>query len=126
MSSDRALGFVFAAVFLAIGVYPWLFSGTVRPWALILGGTFAATALVLPSLLAPLNRVWTRFGMLLHKLMSPIILGIMFFLVITPMGIVMRWLGKDPLRLHFEPDQPSYWLERTPPGPKPDTFSDQF
>ena len=125
-SSDRALGLVFAVVFLAIGLYPWFFNGALRLWALVVGGAFAAMALLLPSLLAPLNRAWTRLGMLLHKVMSPIVLGVMFFLVITPMGVVMRWLGKDPLRLHFDRELPSYWLERTPPGPKPDTFSDQF
>jgi len=125
-SSDRVLGLVFATVFLAIALFPWLFGGGLRLWALVAGGAFATTALLLPSLLAPLNRVWTQFGMLLHKVMSPLVLGIMFFLVITPMGLVMRWLGKDPLRLHVDRELPSYWLDRSPRGPKPDTFSDQF
>lgn len=125
-SSDRAVGLVFAVVFLLIGLFPWFFGGGLRPWALIVGAVFVATALLMPALLGPLNRVWTLLGLLLHKVMTPFVLGVMFFLVITPMGVVMRMFGGDPLRLHFDRQRPSYWLERSPPGPKPETFSDQF
>ena len=125
-SSDRAVGLVFAVMFLLIGLFPWFFGGGVRLWSLIVGGVFVATALLTPALLGPLNRVWSLLGLLLHKLMTPFVLGVMFFLVITPMGVVMRMFGGDPLRLRFDRQRPSYWLERSPPGPKPDTFSDQF
>jgi hypothetical protein len=67
-----------------------------------------------------------RLGMLLHRIVSPIALGIMFFLVITPMGLLMRALGKDPLRLRLRPDEGSYWIDRRPPGPAPETMKDQF
>ena len=117
---------MFAAVFVLIGVVPWLFGKGPQLWALGLAAVFAAAALLLPSVLAPLNRVWTLLGLLLHKVMSPVTLAVMFYLLITPMGVVMRWLGKDPLRLRFDPKQPSYWLEREPPGPKADTFTNQF
>jgi hypothetical protein len=125
-SSNRTLGLVFGAVFLIIAVFPWFFGRGIRLWALIVCIGFVAVALVWPQLLAPLNRVWTRLGLVLHKIVSPIILGIMFFGVFTPMGFVMRLLGKDPLRLRFDRQSSSYWVERTPPGPKPDTLSDQF
>jgi hypothetical protein len=125
-SSNRTLGLVFGAVFLIIAVFPWFFGGSIRLWALIVCAGFVAVALFLPRLLAPLNRIWTRFGLLLHKIVSPVILGIMFFGVFTPMGFVMRLLGKDPLRLRFDRQSTSYWVERTPPGPKPDTLSNQF
>ena len=125
-TSDRALGGVFAGLFLLIGLYPWFFGGESRLWALGVGGIFAAAALLVPALLGPLNRLWTLLGMLLHRVTSPIVLGVMFFLVITPMGVAMRLFGKDPLRLRFDRQGSSYWVERSPPGPNPDTFSDQF
>lgn len=125
-SSDKALGLVFGAFFLLIAVLP-LFSGRgVRLWALIACGGFVGVALIWPRLLSPLNRLWTRLGLLLHMVVSPIVLGIMFYAVITPMGVIMRLLGKDLLRLSFNPQLPTYWMERTPPGPKPETLSDQF
>jgi hypothetical protein len=125
-SSNRTLGLVFGTVFLIIGVLPWFFGGPIRWWSLIVCAAFAVVALTIPRVLAPLNRVWTRFGLLLHKVVSPIVLGIMFYGVITPMGVAMRWFGKDPLRLRYDAAAKSYWLERVPPGPKPDTLSDQF
>jgi hypothetical protein len=79
-----------------------------------------------PAALAPLNRVWTRFGLLLHRIVSPVVLGVMFFVVVTPMGLIMRALGKDPLRLRFDRDARSYWIDRRPPGPAPDTLNNQF
>jgi hypothetical protein len=120
------VGLVFAAVFLVIALYP-LFSGSsVHGWALALGVAFAALAMLLPSLLKPLNFVWTGLGALLHRVTSPLALSVMFFLLITPMGIVMRWFGKDPLRLRLDQNATSYWLERDTRGPQPNTFTDQF
>lgn len=125
-ATDRAVGLVFAFIFLAIGLYPWLFGRAAHTWALSVAALFAVVAVFVPGVLAPLNRVWARLGALLHRITSPIALAVMFFLLITPMGLVMRWLGKDPLRLRLDPDLPSYWLERVPPGPQPDTLTDQF
>lgn len=125
-SSNRAFGLVFAAVFLIIGTYPLLFGGHVRVWSLAVCFAFAAAALALPGVLTPLNKAWTRLGLLLHRIVSPIVLGIMFFAVVTPMGIVMRLFGKDPLRLRFDAQTQTYWIERRPPGPKPDSLPDQF
>ena len=125
-SSDRAFGIVFAAVFAIIGLLPLVFGGRVRLWALLVAGAFLLVAQFVPSMLAPLNRWWLRFGLLLHRIVSPIVLGIMFFGVITPMGLVMRALGKDLLRLKFDRVAPTYWIERTPPGPPPESMKDQF
>ena len=124
--SDRNFGLVFTAVFLLIGVLPLAFGHALHVWSLIVAAAFGAVSAVAPGLLAPLNRLWTRFGLLLHKIVSPIVLGIMFFLVITPMGLVMRLFGKDPLRLRIDRSASTYWIGRTPPGPPADSFIDQF
>ena len=87
---------------------------------------FLLFALVLPKALAPLNWVWTKFGLVLHRIVSPVVLGVLFYGVFTPLGIIMRLFGGDPLRLRFNPNAQSYWIERTPPGPAPDSLKDQF
>lgn len=125
-SSDRAFGLVFATVFLLVALYPLLFGAGIRWWAAVVAAVFGACAVAVPRLLAPLNRAWTRFGLVLHKIVSPVVLGIMFFGVILPTGLLMRLLGKDPLRLAFDPAAPSYWITRQPPGPAPESFPDQF
>lgn len=125
-SSDRAFGLVFAGVFLVISVWPLLHRETPRWWALGLAALFALAALVRPTLLARLNRIWMKVGILLGKVVSPIALGILFFGVLTPIGAVIRLAGKDPLRLKFDPGAASYWIARKPPGPPPDSMTNQF
>lgn len=125
-SSDRSFGLVFAAVFAIIGLWPLIGDGAVRIWSLAVSLVFLALALLRPMVLAPLNRLWTRFGLLLHHIVNPIIMGLLFYLVVTPTGLVMRMLGKDLLRLRFDPQAKSYWIERQPPGPAPETMKDQF
>ncbi len=125
-SSDRSFGIVFAVVFALIGLLPLVFGHPVRLWALAIGAGFLVVALVVPRVLSPLNRLWLRFGLLLHKIVSPLVLGIMFFLVITPIGLLMRAVGKDLLRLKFDKRSSSYWIERLPPGPPPESLKDQF
>ncbi len=125
-SSDRSFGFVFAVVFALIGLWPLMGGGQVRIWGLGIAAAFALVALARPGLLAPLNRLWTRFGLLLHKVVSPLIMGMLFYLTVTPIGLLMRAMGKDPLRLRPDPDAASYWIERDPPGPPPETMKNQF
>jgi hypothetical protein len=125
-SSDRTFGLVFVVVFLAVGLLPLLVHGGVRVWSLVVAGTLLLIALTAPAVLAPLNRLWMRFGALLHRIVSPLVLGVMFFGVITPMGLVMRARGKDPLRLRADAGASSYWVRRTPPGPARDSFKRQF
>ena len=125
-STDRGFGIVFAIVFLLIGLLPLISGAGLRAWSLGVGAAFLAAAFLRPQLLAPLNRVWIEFGLLLHRIVSPLVLGIMFFLVITPIGFLRRALGADPLRLRFDRDAPSYWEDRIPPGPPPKSLDNQF
>ena len=92
-------------------MYPWVFGGGVRGWSLAVAALFLLASLVRPALLAPLNRLWTRFGALLHRIVSPIVLGIMFFGVITPMGLMRAcWQGSAAPALR--PQAASYWIDR--------------
>jgi len=125
-SSDRSFGLVFTGVFLVIGLAPLLHDRPMRIWSLAVAAAFLAVALGRASLLAPLNRLWTRFGLLLHRVVNPIVMGVIFYLAITPFGLAMRLLGKDPLRRGFDRAAASYWIDRTPPGPAPQSMSHQF
>ena len=124
-SSDRFFGVVFCVLFLLIGLYPLLGAGTPHWWAVAIAAVFLVLALVAPTVLEPLNRLWLKFGELLHRITNPIILGVMFFLLITPVALVLRLLRKDLLRQRFE-DSPSYWIPRDPPGPRRDSLNRQF
>ena len=123
-SSDRAFGLVFAVVFALIGLWPLLHAEPPRLWPFAPAALALGFALLAPRLLAPLNRLWTRFGHLLAKVSNPLVLGLLFFVLVTPMGLAMRVFGKDPLRRRLEPDAPSYWIPRPPPAPGP--MSRQF
>lgn len=125
-SSDRNFGLVFAAVFILIGGLPLLHGERIRWWALVASAVFAGVALARPSLLAGLNRLWTRLGVLLSHIVSPIALGVLYYVALTPVGIVMRLTGKDPLRLKRDVGADSYWIPRKPPGPPPDSMTNQF
>ena len=124
--SDRAFGLVFTVVFAAFGLWPWLDGRPPRGWSLVVAGVLLAAAFVRPGWLAPFNQVWFRFGLLLHRIVSPIVLAVVYYAVVTPTGLVMRALGKDPLRLRLDPNAESYWLRRDPPGPEPESMKNQF
>jgi hypothetical protein len=124
--SNRSFGIVFTVVFLVIGLAPLMSDETVRYWSLGLATLCLAVSLLRPALLAPFNKVWGRLGHILSRIVNPIVLGLMFFGVITPTGLIMRLAGKDILRLRLEKNQKSYWIDRTPPGPAPDTMKNQF
>jgi len=125
-SSNRAFGWVFVIVFLIIALWPLVFGGTLRWWSLIVSALVALVTVAAPSLLTVPNRLWLRFGLLLHRIVSPVVLGIMFYLVVMPMGLLMRALGKDFLRLRRNDSAESYWIKRDPPGPEPASMSNQF
>lgn len=125
-SSDRAFGFVFACVFLFIAGWPLFHAQATRWWALGVAVGFMLAALLRPALLAGLNRHWMKLGVLLGKVVSPIALGILFYCVITPLGTLLRLAGKDPLRLKRDGGAESYWIPRNPPGPPPDSMTNQF
>jgi hypothetical protein len=126
LPSNRAFGFLFAVVFALVAVWPFLHGGTVRNWAGFVSAAFAATALLTPNILTPLNRAWMRFGALLHRIMSPVILAIMFFVVLTPFALVMRVVGRRPLALSRDATTDTYWIRRDPPGPEPQSIRNQF
>ena len=125
-SSDRVFGLVFAGVFLFVAAWPLLDGAAPRRWALGASAVFGLAALLKPALLAGLNRLWIRLGVLLGKVVSPIALGVLFYGVLTPIGVLMRLAGKDSLRLKRDSKASSYWLPREPPGPPPDSMSNQF
>ena len=124
--SEWALGIVFAIVFLIVGLWPLMGDGAIRLWALIVAGVFLALGCLAPKLLRPLNWLWFRFGLLLHKIVNPIIMALLFFTTVTPIALIMKMVGKDPLNRKFDSTAKSYWIERQPPGPEPETMRNQF
>ena len=124
--SDRSFGLVMAAALSAVSALNAWHSGRLWPWTGALAALFLVAALLRPSLLNPLNLLWLRFGLLLQKIVNPVIMALLFFGTVLPTGLVMRMMGKDPLRLRREPDAESYWIVRVPPGPSPETMKDQF
>lgn len=113
-SSDRSFGFVFGAVFALVALAPLLLAPhKARLWALPIAFAFAVIALVSPRWLRPLNRLWNSIGLLLSSVISPIVLGLLFYVTISPMGFLMRLAGKDPLDLR-RPQADSYWKSRDP------------
>lgn len=126
VGSNKSFGITFAVVFALIGLFPLLHGGHIRLWALAIGAIFAAIAFIRPALLAPLNKVWFRFGMLLHKIVNPLILGLMFFVIITPLALVIRLFGGKLMALDFDKSQSSYWVRRSPPGPEAQSIRNQF
>jgi hypothetical protein len=125
-SSDRTFGLVFAAMFAAIGLFPAVSARAPRLWAIVIGVVFLALALTVPGVLGPLNRLWSKLGVVLHRVVSPIVIALLFFGAVTPIAVISRILGKDPLRLKRDPTATTYWIERVPPGPSPKSIKDQF
>jgi len=125
-SSDRGFGIFFAVLALGIGAWP-LLSGRSPGYAWWVGGVLLlAVAFMRPRWLGPFNRAWFQLGMLLHRIVNPIVLGLVFVLSVIPVGLLMRLFGKDPLQREFEPDRESYWMRRDPPGPEADSLPRQF
>jgi hypothetical protein len=125
-SSDRGFGLVLGAVLLLAGLAPLRRGGSVRMWALAVALAFLVPAVVRPSLLHPLNRLWTALGLLLGRIVNPIVTSVLFFVVFTPGAILMRLLGKDLLGLRDGEDRTSYWSKRQSPGPEPESMVNQF
>lgn len=126
VGSDRNFGLTFAVILGVVGLWPLLYGLTPRLWALIPAGIFLAAALAFPAVLTPLKMLWMRFGLLLHHIVTPLIMGLIFYLAVTPTGLIMRAMGKDPLRLKLDPAVASYWIIRDPPGPPPGSIRNQF
>ena len=121
-SSNKSFGIVFFIVFLIVALYPLSYSGEIRVWSVIISLIFLVLGLSNSKILTPLNKLWFKFGIFLGKIVSPLIMGIIFFLVVTPIGLIMRLLGKDVLNLKYNKNQ-SYWIEKNSPKSK---MKDQF
>ena len=128
-ASNRAFGITIGAIVGGIGLWRAVLGTGPDAVALVLiviGGTVAALGLFAAHLLAPLNQLWTRLGLVLFKVINPIMMLLIYAIGVLPVGLAMRAVGKDPLRLRREPGAHSYWIERQPPGPAPDTIANQF
>ena len=128
LPTERRFGALFTLVFAALGLYGHFYKG----WGSgVVVGLFVASlvvalvTLLAPRLLAPFNKAWFQLGQLMGKVVSPIVLGVIFFLLLTPVGLITRLFGRDELRLKRKPVS-SYWVDRSPPGPAGDTFKNQF
>ena len=115
IGSNRSFGIVFFVVFLLIGLYPLINADGIRIWSIIISLVFLILGLTNSKILNPLNKLWFKFGILLGKIISPLVMGIIFFLVVTPIGILMKLLNKDLLNLKFN-NKETYWIEKI--GPK--------
>jgi hypothetical protein len=124
--SDRSFGLVISAALTTFGLLPLLRGHPARGWLLVMAAGFVVPALIRPRLLGPLNRAWTWLGIRLHRIVSPLVLGLVFYTTVTPIGLVLRLLGKDLLRQKIDPSLPTYWILRRPAGPPPDTMRYQF
>ena len=127
LPSERTFGLVFFGIFLIAAAYGWHkdFSNTWIKGFFGLASIFLICTLVAPKVLRPLNKAWYQLGLILGKFVSPIVLGILFFIVITPVAIAMRLAGRDAMLIkkrHVD----SYWIDRKPPGPEPESFKEQF
>ena len=125
-SSDRSFGFVIGTFLVLVAFGPIVRGHAVRLWPLAPAAVLVLVALARPVMLRPLNRLWTRFGLLLSRVMNPVVLGLMFFVVVTPLGWLMRLAGKDSLKLRRDPEARSYWIPRTPAGPLSASMTRQF
>jgi hypothetical protein len=126
MSSERSFGLVFAAVFAFIALWPLVHANKMHLWSLAIAAVFLGAAFLAPRALAPLNRLWFRIGIMLGKIVTPLAMGVLFFLIVTPVGFLMRLFGNDPLRLKRSPTSKSYLIERSPPGLAAGSLKDQF
>jgi len=124
--SDRSFGLLMAAALSAVTLLNGWHGGRLWPWTGGLAALFLAAGSLRPSVLHPFNLLWLRFGMLLHRVVNPIVMALLFYGTVLPTGLVMRMMGKDMLRLKREPETTSYWIVRQPPGPSPETMKDQF
>jgi len=112
ISSNRSFGFLFFVVFLAVSLWPLKSQGDLRLWAFILSLIFLVLGVLNSRFLTPLNKLWYKFGIFLGSIVSPIVMGIIFFVIVTPIGLIMRFLGKDLLRVNKNKNASTYWINR--------------
>ena len=124
--SERSFGIVMTVAFAAISLLKWWHGGHSWGWTGGIAVFLLSAAVLYPRAMRPLNQLWFKIGMLLHKVVNPIVMALIFFVTVLPTGLIMRASGKDPLRLKRRPNANSYWIERRPAGPAPESMKDQF
>ena len=115
ISSNRNFGLVFFVVFLIVGLWPLINSGPIRIWSVIISLIFLVLGLMNSKMLTPLNKLWFKFGLILGALIAPIVMGLIFFLVVTPIGLVLKLFGKDLLNKKYKSKKNTYWIQRDKP-----------
>ena len=112
ISSNRNFGLVFFIVFLIVSIWPLTYDEPVRIWSAIISSVFLILGLMNSRLLTPLNKLWFKFGMILGAIVSPVVMGVVFFLVVTPIGLIMKIMGKDLLNKKYDKKKKTYWIKR--------------
>jgi MFS family permease len=127
LPSPRSFGLTFAVVFAIIGLWPLPWRGEEpRYWSLGIAAAFAIAPFVAPRVLAPFNWLWFQIGLALHHIVNPLLMALIYYLAVVPIGLLLRLFGKDLLRLRRRPKAASYWIAREPPGPEPGSMTRQF
>ena len=128
-ASNRSFGLTVGGILATIGLIRWYWVAHLS-WLmlgfLVVGGSLVATALIRPGLLSLPNRLWTKLGLLLFHVVNPVVMLLLFIVTIVPAGLIMRLVGHDPMRRRFEPEATTYWLDRDPPGPAPESLNNQY
>lgn len=125
-TSNRTFGLVFASICGCFAVYPLIFGASFRPGWAVAAGAFLVSGLFAPAVLAPFNQAWFRLGLVMHRVVNPVVMGVIFIVAVLPTGILMRLAGKDPMRLRRDPAARTYWIDRTPPATGTDSMKNQF
>ena len=126
VGSHRVFGYVMSAAAGLVALWAWRHGAHWLWWPVGVAIAFALITATVPAALAPLNRGWMALGHLIGRIVSPIVMGVIFFGVVTPIAVIARWRGVDPMRRRFDPAAKSYWIERQPPGPDPATMERQY
>lgn len=125
-SSDRTLALVLAAFFMVVALAPYIHGRAPRLWAVFVSAALVVVGVVAPRILEPVNTYWTRLGAVLQEIMNPVVMGLVFYSTIVPIGVIMRLLGHDTLQLRWDPGVSSYWIERKPHGSQPGSMKAQY
>ena len=124
--SPKAFGFVFSVVFAIIALWPVWNGSSILSWSAILSGLFFIIAFFKPILLQPLNHLWFKFGILLHKIANPLVMGFLFYVTVTPIAIIFKLIGKDPLNRQLDRKSETYWIKRDQKQPIWESMKNQF
>lgn len=123
---NRTFGLIFSAIFLVITLFPLVRGSSINLWSAYVCAAFALPALISPKLLTPLNWLFQKFGLVMHKITNPLLMGLVFFVTVLPTGLIMRLLGKDPMNRKLDPTASTYWITREDGKLSKESFDNQF